>query len=220
VIRIVSLNIGRPQNLAHGADTVQSAIERQAVTHTLELELEGFKGDQVADTKHHGGPDKAVNVYALEHYAHWEDRLGRTLTHPSFGENLTVQGLLETDVCIGDTFRVGSSVVQISQPRVPCFKPAALHGEPRLTKWIQDSGFTGWYFRVLMPGQVAPDDDFVPTDRSKHGVSVAEANRVMHQDQYDRVGLEQLLSVPELALAWRRPLQMRLGKIRKSENPQ
>jgi MOSC domain-containing protein YiiM len=221
VIRIVSLNIGRPKELAHGPETVhQSAIARTPVAAALELGLVGFKGDQVADTKHHGGPDKAVNVYALEHYAHWEDRLGRTLTHPSFGENFTVAGLLETDVCIGDTFRVGSSVVQVSQPRVPCFKPAALHHEPRLTKWIEDSGFTGWYFRVLEPGLVAPGDELVRLEPSKHGVSITEANRIMHRDQYDRAGLEKLLSIPELALAWRRPLQMRLGKIRKSENPQ
>ncbi len=217
--RIVSINIGRPRDLTHGAETVQSAIARKPVTHALELGVSGFVGDQVADTQHHGGPDKAVNVYAVEHYAHWEDRLERTLERPSFGENFTIAGLLETDVRIGDTFRVGSSVVQVSQPRVPCFKPAALHHEPRLTQWIQESGFTGWYFRVLTPGQVAPGDELVPIDRSRHGVSVAEANRVMHRDQYDQGGLEQLLAVPELALAWRRPLQMRLGKIRKSENP-
>jgi MOSC domain-containing protein YiiM len=219
VSRIVSLNIGRPKELVHGAQTVQSAIARQPVTHALELGLNSFVGDQVADRQHHGGPDKAVNVYALEHYAHWEDRLGRVLERPAFGENFTVQGLLETHVCIGDSFKVGSSVVQVSQPRVPCFKPAALHGEPRLTKWMLDSGFTGWYFRMLEPGQVSPGDELVPTDRSRAGVTVQEANRVMHHDQHDREGLERLLAVPELALAWRRPLQMRLGKIRKSENP-
>lgn len=214
--RIVSLNIERPKNLQHGAETVQSAIARVPVQATLELGREGFVGDAVADRKHHGGPDKAVNVYAIEHYTHWESRLGRTLELPALGENLTVQGLLETDVCIGDTFHVGSSVVQVSQPRVPCFKPAALHGEPRLTKWMLESGLTGWYFRVLEAGRVAPGDELVPLARSTHGVTVSQANHIMHA-QYDREGLEKLLAIPELAQAWRKPLQMRLGQIKKSE---
>jgi MOSC domain-containing protein YiiM len=219
VSRIVSLNIGRPKDLAHKAHTVRSAIARTPVTHALELGFEGFVGDQVADTKNHGGPDRAVNVYAFEHYAYWQDSLGRTLDLPSFGENFTLEGALETDVCIGDTFLVGSSVLQVSQPRVPCFKPAALHGEPHLTKWIQDSGFTGWYFRVLTPGQVAPGDQLVPLSRSRHGVSIAEANRVMHHDHHDQGGLMKLLSVPELAQGWQRHLQIRLDKLKNPENP-
>ncbi len=216
--RIVSLNIGRPKALAHGAETVQSAIAREAIGNVIELGTLGLRGDQVADAKHHGGADKAVNVYPAEHYAHWRDRLGRALAMPAFGENFTTEGLLEESVCIGDTFRVGSSVVQVSQPRVPCFKPAALHGEPRLTAWMVESGLTGWYFRVLEPGRVGPNDELVRLERSAHAVSIRDANRVRHHGRDDLDDLEKLLSVPELALAWRRPLHLRLGQLKKEQN--
>ena len=215
MIRIVSLNIGRPKELAHGAESVQSAIAREPISNALELGKLNLRGDAVADTKHHGGADKAVNVYPSEHYAHWKDRLERALAMPAFGENFTTDGLLEADVCIGDSFRVGSSIVQVSQPRVPCYKPAALHGEPKLTAWMVESGMTGWYFRVLEPGRVSVNDELVRLERSAHGVSVQDANRTMHHERNDRDGLEKLLSVPELALAWRRPLQLRLGKLNK-----
>lgn len=215
--RVESLNTGLPKVLAHGADTVQSAIARASVDRALMLEREGFEGDQVADTRHHGGPDKAVNVYALEHYAHWNDRLGRRLEIPAFGENLTITGLLEHDVHIGDTFRIGSSVVQVSQPRVPCFKPAALHHQPELTAWILEAGFTGWYFRVLQPGMVAPHDDITLLEPSRHGLSIAEANRIMHHDRHDLDGARRLASIPELAQVWRDGLRGRIEKLEKLE---
>lgn len=211
--RIESLNVGHPKALQHGTAIIQSAIARASVDRPLMLELEGFQGDQVADTRHHGGPDKAVNVYALEHYVLWNVRLGRTLEIPAFGENLTITGLLEADVCIGDTFRVGSSVLQVSQPRVPCFKPAALHGQPELTVWMLEAGLTGWYFRVLQPGMVAPHDDITLLEPSRSGLSVAEANRIMHHDRHDLAGARRLASVPELAQVWREGLQGRIEKL-------
>ncbi len=215
--RVEYLNTGRPEALQHGTAVIRNAIARASVDRALMLGLEGFEGDQVADTRHHGGPDKAVNVYALEHYAHWNDRLGRVLSPPAFGENLTITGLLEVDVHIGDTFRVGSSVVQVSQPRVPCFKPAALHGQPKLTARMLEAGLTGWYFRVLQPGMVAPHDDITLLEPAGSGLSVAEANRIMHHDRHDLVGARRLMSVPELAQVWQEGLRERTEKLERLE---
>jgi MOSC domain-containing protein YiiM len=114
-------------------------------------------GDFQADQRNHGGPDQALCVYCGVHYAYWSRQLGQELTAGSFGENLTLAGSwTEADVCIGDVFALGEAVVQVTQPRSPCWKIARRWQTPLLSLWMQETGYTGWYMRVLQPGQVAP----------------------------------------------------------------
>lgn len=114
-------------------------------------------------------------------------------------------------MCIGDIYRIGSAVVQVSQPRQPCFKLAARHGIKELALWVQKTGITGFYFRCLESGEVRVDDDIVLIKRPTRSVSIIEANRVMHRDKHDTVSIERLLAVPELSASWQRALEKRLS---------
>lgn len=209
--RIKQLSVGLPAPLLCRGKTIPSGFVKTPVNWTLQLGPEGLEGDGQADRRYHGGPDKAVCVYPSEHYPSWSERLGRLLGPAAFGENFTTVGLTERFVCIGDIVKVGSAVVQISQPRQPCFKLAARHDEPRLALWVQESGLTGWYFRVLWPGVVRAGSQLNLIARPPEAVSVHEANRVMHVDTRDRGGIQRLLAQDALSASWRATLERRLS---------
>lgn len=122
------------------------------------LDYQGFKGDEQADKSVHGGVDKAICVYPSEHYTHWKNVLNQELPFGAFGENLTIGGLLERELCIGDQFALGDAVVEVSQPRSPCWKIARRWKHKTLAKEVQDTGKTGFYFRVLRHGKVKATD--------------------------------------------------------------
>lgn len=208
--RLVSLNVGKPRPLIQGNKSVPSAICKSPVLRPLQLGSTGLEGDAQADLKNHGGVEKAVCVYPLEHYSYWKVRLKKDLKPGAFGENLSTEKLLEPEVCIGDSYRVGNATVQVSQPRQPCFKLAARHGVKELTLWVQETGFTGFYLRCLEAGEIRAGDDIVLLERPMRSVSIEEANWVMHCDKYDVVGIERLLNIPELSVSWRRTLEKRL----------
>jgi MOSC domain-containing protein YiiM len=121
------LNVGQPADLALPRGTIKSAIVKTPVTATLELTERGLQGDRQADLTVHGGPDKAVCVYPVEHYPYWQNRLRIPLEPGAFGENFTTSGLVESEVCIGDIYSVANAVVQVTQPRQPCFRLGARH---------------------------------------------------------------------------------------------
>lgn len=209
--RLEHLQVGTPKPLPHGRTTVLSAIVKERVDNPLRLREDGLVGDVQADLKVHGGPDKAVCVYPLEHYPYWQARLGRSLPPAAFGENFTTVGLLEESVYIGDVFSVGSARVQLSQPRQPCFKLAARHEEPKLALWVQETGYTGFYLRCLESGWVSPGEAITLVERNPRSVSVAEANRVMHRGKDDVAAIERLLAIPSLSKSWRATLDKRLA---------
>lgn len=208
-MRIVSLNIGQVSTLDHGGKPVPSAFAKQPSVDRLELTLEGFVGDHQADRKNHGGPDKAVCVFAHEHYERFGALVGSPLGAAAFGENLTTSGLLESEVCVGDVYTVGSATVQVSQPRQPCYKMGARHGEPSLPDWVRDSGLTGFYFRVLVSGGVQVGDEFSLVSRG--GISIARANELMY-GALDVEGIKHLISEPALSAAWQRSLRTKLTR--------
>ncbi len=206
-MRVLSLNVGKIGTLNHAGEIVPSAIGKQPIEDRVGLGLLGFTGDQQADRKNHGGSDKAVCVYASEHYHHFGERLGKPLGIPAFGENLTTVGMLEAQVCIGDVYGVGSATLQVSQPRQPCFKLGARHGEPRLHEWVRDSRLTGFYFRVLQAGEVQVGDAFELLSRGK--ISVARANELRY-GEFDREGIQALVNEDALSASWQRSLRGRL----------
>lgn len=208
--RLVSLNVGEPKPLAYRGKHVQSGFRKSPEPGGLWLGETGLEGDGQADLENHGGPEKAVCVYPLEHYPYWQERLERPLEPGAFGENFSTEGLLESDVCIGDVYRVGGALVQVSQPRQPCYKMAARHGVKELALWVLETGFTGFYFRCLEPGEVRMGEGISLVRRARTPVSLAEANRVMHHDKRDVESIELLLAVPELAASWRRTFEKRL----------
>ena len=210
--RLVSLNVGLPRSLAHGKGEVRSGIFKSPVRRALRLGETGLEGDGQGDVEHHGGTDKAACVYAVENLSYWRERLGLEMGPGAFGENFSTEGLVEREVRIGDVFRVGTAVVQVSQPRIPCFKLAARHGEGKLALWVKESGLTGFYLRCLEPGEVRVGDEILLEEEAERGFTVAEANRVMHGDGEDPEGIERLLAVPELSAEWGRMLKSRLRK--------
>ncbi len=206
-----SLQVGRTSTLHFNGKPVPSAFVKRRVAGAVWLAEPGLDGDEQADLKVHGGPDKAVCVYPGEHYAYWAKRLGRALPEAAFGENFTARGLTEETVHIGDIFRIGEATVEVSQPRQPCFKLAARHEEPKLALWVQETGFTGFYLRCLEVGRVRAGDVIALIQRGSYGVSVAEANRLMHRDKGDVEALKQLLGVPALSANWRSTFEKRLA---------
>lgn len=207
--KLVSLNVGKPGTLNYRGSVVSSGFVKKPVSIPLELGRTGLNGDGQADLVHHGGQDKAVCVYPAEHHPYWSTRVGRPIGPADFGENFTVQGLIEPEVCIGDVFEVGSALVEVSQPRQPCYKLGARHGSSNLVLWVQQSGFTGFYFRCLTPGVVGAGDDIRLVKRPEGAVTVAEANRVMHHDRNDITAVKNLLAQEALSESWRRTLEGR-----------
>lgn len=208
--RIKGLQVGKPAAYQWGGKAFTTGMGKQTVTEQLLLTFSGYAEDGQADLVNHGGRDKAVCVYGYEHYAYWEEELGLPLDWAAFGENVTMEGLSEQDVRIGDVFRMGEALVQISQPRQPCNKLGHKYNRTDMPLLVQTTGFTGYYFRVLEEGYTAPGDAVLLVEQSPAGISVAEANRIMYTAKDNRAETERLLSVQELSDSWRKTLLKRV----------
>jgi MOSC domain-containing protein YiiM len=204
---VESLNVGLPKKEIFDGKPITTAICKKPVSGQVTLRALGFDGDGVADTKNHGGPDKAICVYSLDHYPFWEKTLGVRLPAAAFGENLSVSNLKEDDVCIGDIFLLGTATVQISQPRQPCTTLAARYGRNDLVKLVINSGFSGFYFRVLQEGEVRVGAPLVLVEKDPNLISVSFANNIFHHDRKNRQGIESVLTIPSLSESWQRSLQ-------------
>jgi MOSC domain-containing protein YiiM len=209
---IQSVNIGKPQMRPRNGSDVLTGGDKQPVPAGF-LHLFGFEGDGQGDPVNHGGADKAVCVYALDHYPYWEGILQRPLPPGSFSENLTVRGLDEHEVCIGDMFRAGTALLQVSQPRMPCAKLAAKHGEPQLVKWIADANFTGFYMRVLAEGTVTRGDTFELVHAHGDRISIAAVNDIIYDRSIDLALIAKLADLPEFGDSGRSIFALRLARL-------
>lgn len=211
---IVSLNVGMPIVIDYQGRELLTGFFKHPVREPLYLGKMGFEGDGQGDLVHHGGADKAVCVYPIDYYPYWEERTGRKLDAVSFGENITVSGLVEDVIHIGDILQLGEAVVQVTQPRQPCFKLAHKHGIVELPQEVRNTGYTGYYFRVLEEGKVAPESVLVIQERHPLGVSVAYANQIRHHEKDNIPGIKRLLAVDALSSSWRETLSERLMKYK------
>ena len=209
-MRIESIQVGTPKTLA--ADWT-SAIYKQQVNGPVCLTKLNLEGDKQADLTVHGGLDKAINVYPIEHYQYWNQRarflLRKRIELPSpyngsFGENFTVSSMLENEICIGDTFKVGSVIVQVSQPRQPCWKLARKFNQPKLPFWVQNTSKTGWYFRVLEEGHVENMNEFTLVERTNPSWSIQRANELMYSPKKDSSEVDSILKCKELSESWKK----------------
>lgn len=207
---VVSLNVGQPIVVEHRNKEVRTGIYKMPIADGVYLSSLNFEGDGQADLEHHGGKDKAVCVYPSEHFAHWEQVLGVQLNPGAFGENVTTKGILESQICIGDVFRLGESYVQVSQPRQPCFKLSVKYNLPTLPLLVQTTGYTGYYFRVLQEGFVHAEAGLVLEERQQDAVTISYANTIMHQDKKNIEGMERILALPSLSASWRKTFAKRL----------
>jgi len=216
MIEVVGVNVGTPQVLhEQDGERVYSAIAKRPVTvgTTLWLSIGNLAGDGQADLSVHGGPDKAVYAYPSEHRAAWSEELGEELGAAPFGENLSTAGALEGDVCIGDVWAWGDALLQVAQPRWPCFKLALHRARPDIQARMRRNGRTGWYLRVLQPGEVVVGEPIEVAERDVAGLTVTDAHAAMgdrHLEDRDRV--ERLGAHTALAIEWRQPLIDRLAR--------
>lgn len=209
-MKIISLNVGLPATHDYNGRQVHTGGYKQPVARALARNHQ-LDGDGQGDTVHHGGVDKAVNAYAFDHYAYWEGVFGAPLPAAAFSENLTLAGALEDDVCIGDVYRAGDVLLQVSQPRVPCYKLNLKHDKPRLLQWIRVSGLTGFYLRILREGVLEQDMSLTLVERDPAEVSIADINAIYYSRTLDTAAIERALAVPALSDAARAILAKRLN---------
>lgn len=211
---IVSVNISRKRAIALQGRNTYTGIYKIPVTSTVVVGTLGLHGDEQADLKHHGGPEKAVYAYPLEHYLFWSEFLGvRDLPYGSLGENLTTRGLTEEEVCIGDVYQVGTARLSVTQPRVPCAKLARRWNRPDLPKEFLNSGRCGFYLRVLRGGVLYPGAPIVHLSRPEHTVTIAELHRLWHSTQKEPARLAYAVETPGLSRAWREDIRDYLVRV-------
>ena len=182
------------------------------------LGYEGLVDDEQADREVHGGVDKAVCAYPGEHYAHWQahpELAGAELGPGAFGENFTVENMLEGAVCIGDTFTVGEALVQVSQPRQPCWKLARRWRVARLAAYVEETGRTGYYFRVVRHGYVRAGDGFHLRERPCPQWTIQRCNDLMHHEKSNEAQARDLAQCSLLAGSWKDTLWARANQVRR-----
>ncbi|MBD8005458.1 MOSC domain-containing protein [Bacillus norwichensis] len=191
----------------------KSGIFKEPVEGPTWLAKTNLDGDGQADLKHHGGPEKAVFAYPSEHYLYWRKELPDTKIFPGgMGENFSLINQLESSVSIGDIYGIGDAVIQVSQPRQPCWKPARRFKVKNLALLLQNSGRTGWYYRVLKEGSIKAGQELVLVEQPYPQWTIEKCNRIMHVEK-DNVEEARLLSQCEaLSLNWRTTLAKRIEK--------
>ncbi|OZU87009.1 MOSC domain-containing protein [Virgibacillus indicus] len=212
-IELNNFSIGLPKKMMYGnGKEINTGISKQTIEEAF-LTKNGFQGDGVGDLKNHGGLDRAVCIYPYEHYFLWEKELGNPLPPPTFGENLTVTNMLEKDVCVGDIFQLGESIIQVTQGRIPCSTITKRTNHPSLLKRMVQTGFTGYLCRVLEEGIVRKDSKTILLESHPNKVSILYGNEIYFHKQKDIEGIKRLLAVEELADEWKEPLVNRLNKL-------
>jgi len=215
-VRLVSVNVGLPEVIgaSRWGKPIRSGIVKQPVTATsISLEALNLDGDRQADLRVHGGPDKAVYAYPVEHLPLWNEELGTDFGPGTFGENLTTAGWLEDEVRIGDVWAWGQARLQVSQPRSPCYKLATVTGRPDLLKRFVRGGRTGWYLRVLQAATVPVAGPIQVIERHPAGISVLLAHRATLPGVLDRSEVEAVARVDALAADWRHGVLYQLDRV-------
>ena len=204
VVRLATGSVEAVPDPAHPDQTWSTAFRKIARNGPVWLGYQGFQGDEQADRKNHGGVDKAVCVYAATHYPGWREELGLAdLSFGAFGENLTVEGLDEANVCVGDILDVGGARIQVSQPRQPCWKLARNARIDDLAARVERTGRTGFYFRVLRHGAVAAGDALTRLERPHPEWTIARCNHVQYHARDDRDAARALAGCPALSGSWK-----------------
>jgi MOSC domain-containing protein YiiM len=197
---VVSLNVGRPREVVDAGRTVVTAIWKSPVEEPVAVRGVNLEGDDQADRTVHGGPDKAVYAYASEDYAFWEQELDQPVPGGTFGENITTAGLDLRDALVGERWRVGSVVLEVSQPRMPCFKLGIRMGSPAFPRRFSLARRPGTYLRIVEEGELVKGDRIDVIDRPGHGIGIIDVFDVYYGD-HARAG--KLLGASQLPESWR-----------------
>lgn len=211
--KLVSVNVGLPRTVAWRGRQVTTGIFKEPVAGKVVLRRLNLEGDRQADLAAHGGPDMAVYAYPSEHYSYWRKELpGMELPWGMFGENFSTEGLLEGETNIGDRFRMGSAELQVTQPRMPCYKLGLKFGRDDIVKRFLASRRTGFYFRVLKEGQVEAGDAIELIGKDENRVTVADITGLYVKKDASPQLLKRALQLEALAASWRSYFQEKLEK--------
>jgi MOSC domain-containing protein YiiM len=213
-LKIISINIASPElvSLDGRPKKHKSGIFKTPVSAPIFLGYLGFDGDGVGDLKIHGGKDKAVCGYCVDHFPYWNDKLHRKISMGSFGENLSLIGMPETVINIGDIFEVGLAQIQVSQPRQPCHKLNKVFNDQSMACSVKKTGFSGYYFRVLKSGMVEAGSPLKRVHKDPNEFSVEKANALLRKGGSNTQDMEKLISIPALSSDWREIVHKRLSR--------
>ncbi|HEV2662217.1 MAG TPA: MOSC domain-containing protein [Ktedonobacteraceae bacterium] len=211
---VISVNVGLPREVVWKGKTVLTGIFKEPVAGRIPARRLDLDGDRQADLSVHGGPAKAIYVYPAEHYAYWREQFP-TMNMPwgMFGENLTVEGLEEKTVHIGDQFRIGTAQVVVTQPRFPCYKLGIKFQRDDMLKRFLQSGLTGFYLAVLEEGEIAAGDPFILLAREEHAVSVSDIINLYTHDKKNLALLRRAVAVKALPDMWRETFSEMIARL-------
>jgi MOSC domain-containing protein YiiM len=213
-MKLISINVGLPRIVTVNGDPVSTGIFKEPVAGRVMLRTLNLDGDRQADLSVHGGPSKAVYVYPAEHYDYWKRELpGMDLSWGMFGENFTSAGLFESDVNIGDRFSVGSAVVMVTEPRMPCYKLGIKFGRADMVKKFLASERTGFYFAVLQEGEVGAGDPIELVEKTDPSVRVSDITRLYTRDMHNLGLLRRAVEVEALPESWKSYFHQRIDKL-------
>jgi MOSC domain-containing protein YiiM len=199
-MKVLSVNIGKSKKIKWQFKTVETGIFKYAVDIPIFLDTEDVKNDHVIDRKHHGGNDKAVYMYAKNNYKFFQELYPDLEFHNGiFGENITIDNLSETEVYIGDIFQIGEAIIQVSQPRFPCFKLGIVFNNQKIVKQFLNAPFSGFYFRVLQKGIVKKDDEMNLIEKAKNSMTVAEIYSIYTTNKGNNLFIKKALNLEFLA---------------------
>jgi ferredoxin-NADP reductase/MOSC domain-containing protein YiiM len=202
--RLLSVNVGLPRDIEWKGRTVHTGIWKDPVRGRCRVGRLNLDGDGQGDLAGHGGEQRAVFVYQIESYRHWQEQLKRTdFVYGQFSDNFTIEGLPDDAVCIGDRYRIGSALFEVTQPRVTCYRVGIRMNEPRMPALLTSSGRPGFYFRVLEEGEVGAGDEIMKVGEAKERMIVAEINALLYSPNHPRDGLERALRIEALSPGWR-----------------
>ena len=203
--RLISVNVGLPRDIAWQGKTVHTAVWKTSVQGRRMVRRLNIDGDGQGDLAGHGGEHRAVFVYQIDSYRYWQNHLGRSdFTFGEFGENFTVEGLSDDEVCIGDHYRIGSAVFEVTQPRVTCYRIGIRMNEPRMAALLVSHGRPGFYFRVLEEGEVGAGDEIVRVTQGPETMTISDVNTLLYKPGHPADRLERALRIPALSAGWRR----------------
>ena len=213
--RLLSVNVGLPRDVTWQGKTVHTGIWKAPVEGPRMVRRLNIDGDGQGDKAGHGGEQRAVFVYQHESYRYWQERLGRTdLVRGQFGENFTVEGLADTEVCIGDRYRIGGAVFEVTQPRVTCYRLGIRMEEPEMAALLVKHGRPGFYFRVIEEGEVAAGSEITQVAAGPERMSVFEINALLYVPPHPRDRLERALRIPALSGGWRQSFAALLAQAK------
>jgi ferredoxin-NADP reductase/MOSC domain-containing protein YiiM len=211
--RLLSVNLGLPRDVEWEGKTVRTAIWKQPVHGPRMVRTINIDGDEQADRAAHGGEHRAVFVYQIESYRYWEQQLRRSdFTYGQFGENFTVDGLADDEVCIGDRYQIGEAIFEVTQPRVTCFRVGIRMGDPAMPSLLVAHHRPGFYLRVLQEGHVAAGDEIIRLSVGPEQLTVAEVDGLLYLPNRSRPRLERALRIPALSEGWKGSFQELLAQ--------